>query len=991
MVGIYHYNIGRLVTLPKHPDTSGKAVEYLADSRKPDVEKSWMWILSSTGLILCFYGPAGIGKSTLAGHLSEELRSVGRLAASISMSAFPTDTPGPETIIKMLAHELGNIHPRAIPKIVEAMYRCHGTSLETHIEGYIVEPLRLLGHPYPLIIILDAIDEWRDHPAFIKALAPLNSKSAFVKFIITSRLNPHTSHLPGIDQISAHTYPLLPVSKKVMKNYFKKHLETVPWVDGRKANGGDVIKLAELSAGLPVWASTVISMLSQQFSESPPHEILAGILASQWHVGANERLVGLYSNALTRLFPSPDAQTYFRRYFGITLVLRESLPLSDFSTLTGMPPHLVSKIQRSLSALQTRSPPEGSERMVHPATTLFHLSFLEYVQATTTENLFAISPFDSHSTLGLTYLKQISSLPSASAYLGPSLTLRDVQRCAVKYWPLHVSRGTRRSGVGWLETPHCLTLQTLSTDAQQWWATLFLKILLPERYRSREESQVHRDLKAMEGKMTSILNWLACRLGEADEDHWDFQVACLEVAVRIDSGRGEIWSELGRLYGKKGRTTGSLKMHEEAVLAFRSALELQQDSQAGLLDKLGDALVSCYIQHGNTTVLNEAILHHRNALALRPVPHPDRHMSLNCLASSLREYHQRHGGINALKQSISLFREALALRPAPHPDRHRTLRGLGVSLWNLFEHSGDISVLNEGISHLREALALQPASNPDRDGPLNTLAVVLLTLVNEVDGGIKILKEAVSHLRAALALKLPTCPARPMVLHNLGIALCKLHDYTGNTDALNESVSHLREALALWPKHHPYRFGSLGLLGRARWLVYCSDGNIDALNEGISLLREALGLLPASHRHRCIQLNTLGRALVSSYEHDGDIGSLNEGISHLREALELCPSSHVYRRPFYRDLYNSLRLQFEKIGEIGVLNEAIVICRESLAFRPSGSRRRVGYALERLLVLLRKRFEVTGDERDREEIQVLQQDCRRIGIQGGAQEMKNGR
>ncbi|RXW24858.1 hypothetical protein EST38_g1021 [Candolleomyces aberdarensis] len=903
---------------------SGKPVEYLVDSRKPDVEKSWVWILSSTGLVLCLYGPAGIGKSTLAGHLSEELRSVGRLAASIFLGDFPTDTSGPETIIKMLAHELGSIHPRAIPKIVEAMYRCHGTSLKTHIEAYIFEPLRALGHPHPLIIILDAIDEWRDHPTFIKALAPLNSKSAVVKFIITSRLNPHTSRLPGVDKVSVRTHPLLPVSTKVMKGYFEKHLEAVAWVDGRKANAGDVIKLAELSAGLPVWASTVISMLSQQFSESPPHEILAGILASRRHVGGSKGLVELYSDVLSRLFPSPDVQTYFRKYFGITLVLQEPLPLSDFSTLTGMPAHLISKIQLSLSALQTRSPPVGSERMVHPATTLFHLSFLEYVQAKTTENLFAISPFESHSVLGLACLAQITSLLSMSPYQDPSLTLRDVQWYAVKYWPLHVSRGTHRSGVEWSQTPHCSTLQIISTDARQWWATLFLKALSPERHRSRGELQVHRDLKTMEGKMTSILNWLACRLGKAEGDQWDFQVACLEVAVRLDGGSGGIWYKLGWLFDKKGKVTGSLKMHEESVLAFRRALELQQNPQAGLLGMLGAALFSCYMQHGNTTVLTEAILYQRKALALRPAPHPDRHTSLLHLAISLSELHGHHDDINALKECISLLRETLALRPAPHPHRHTLLISLGFELQGLYERSGDISTLNEGISHLREALALQAAPDSRYTSP-NNFGITLNALFHEADDGVKALNEAISHLRKALDLQPPSRPARPATLHNLGIALYRLSSCNGSTDTLNEAISHLREVLAIWPAPHPRRSDSLDALGRAQRLIYERNGSIDALNESISLFRETLALRPAPH---------------------------------------------TYRASTSRNLSNSLRLQFEQNGEIGVLNEAIIFCRESLALHPPGHRCQSESA-KLLVSLLKKRFEVTGDERDREEVKFL--------------------
>ncbi|RXW13010.1 hypothetical protein EST38_g12846 [Candolleomyces aberdarensis] len=813
---------------------------------------------------------------------------------------------------------------------------------------------------------MDAMDEWRDHRMFIEALAVLNSESSVVKFVLTDRLNPCASRLPGSDRVSIYAYALGPISKEVIKVYFQKYLETVSWVDGRKASSADVEKLTELSGGLPVWASTVVVLLSHPFNESPPHEILAEIVRSRRQVGGSDGLGELYLNALRRLFPSPDAQKYFRQLIGATIILQEPLSLVEFSKLTGIPSHLINKIQFPLSALQTRSPPPGSEKMIHPATTLFHLSFLEYVQAPTTDASFAVSVFDSHTAIGLTCLNQLATLSRSSP--DSNYPLRALQRYAVKYWLHHVFKGTPRLNDQWLQTKHCSTLQMIS-DSHGRWAALFLKSLM-----LGEVDSILEEVRKEAG-MVSTLRKLADRLREAGGDYWGFQVACLEVAVRIDGGDAEGWSELGICYSESGRRTGNLWMHEEAVVAFRRTSHLRPDPhpECGLsLKYVATALWSCYQQNGESIILSEAISFSRMALTLCPTLHPDRHLYLSNLANVLGDSYGHNGSLEILNEVISLYRDALALCPASDSNYPSCINNLAASLHFLYRHNGDIAVLNEAISLHWEALALCPVRHPDYPFSINiviNLATSLQHLYHHNED-VDALNDAISLYHEALPLYPVPHPDRPRLLNSLANSLISLYHHNSDIDTLNEAISLHREALPLRPALHPDCPSALNDLANSLQSLYECNRDIDALTEAISLHREALGLRPASHLGHSLSLRNLASSLHALHQHNNDLEALNECISLSHEGLALCPAPHPHRDSILRFLVQVYLSEFEQNGAIEALDEAISLYREVLVLCPPGR----GYRAEVvqcLVQLLELRREVTGDDRDCAEVEDL--------------------
>ena len=174
--------------LPKSLSYVGRRDEYLPGSRSDDIRAIAGWLEHPDQVVFWMRGGAGLGKSTLAHKIVDSLRADDRLATFTFLHRGSSSDPA--TVIQSMARELGVLHPRTIPQVATAARTCNSGHLSLHeyIESYLINPIQSLSYPYPLVIVVDGLDEWEHYEAFLKELEYILQPS-FVKILLTSRPN----------------------------------------------------------------------------------------------------------------------------------------------------------------------------------------------------------------------------------------------------------------------------------------------------------------------------------------------------------------------------------------------------------------------------------------------------------------------------------------------------------------------------------------------------------------------------------------------------------------------------------------------------------------------------------------------------------------------------------------------------------------------------------------------------------------------------------
>jgi hypothetical protein len=361
-----------LETLPRLPSDKFSQDNRFQASRQKEIEDTLRWIEDSNDMrFFWIHGAAGIGKSTLAHRLFDLLNGEGILGTFAYFSI--GNDIDPKELVRMMARELSSLHPGCRPALARAIIECSGThqSLNKYLTNFLVEPVASLAYAGPLVVILDALDEWVHSEQFLKALCQVNPLPCSLKFVVTSRYPPDAgSAIAG----AATIYQLYTVSPPICRKYFEDRFNDISW-DGPRPDKVRLDKLVELADGLLIWASTVCALVSAPHPEKSPLDLLDDILASSLNLGHAKRMENLYREALERIFPAENEESRSKLFLAM-IALREALPLPEFARLVNMKPRFIQDVCSRLRALQTRGTFDNS--IVQPAVELFHASFIEH-------------------------------------------------------------------------------------------------------------------------------------------------------------------------------------------------------------------------------------------------------------------------------------------------------------------------------------------------------------------------------------------------------------------------------------------------------------------------------------------------------------------------------------------------------------------------------------------------------------------------------------
>ena len=325
---------------------------------------------------------------------------------------------------------------------------------------------------------------------------------------------------------------------------------------------------------------------------------------------------------------------------------------------------------------------------------------------------------------------------------------------------------------------------------------------------------------------------------------------------------------------------------------------LDPDQRGGLWHALGLAAYVLGEQKGERDWLEQAVEAYRAALEIwtrERVP-LDWAATQNDLGYALWRLGGREQGTERLKEAVAAYRAALEIwtRERVPLDWAAVHNNLGTALSTLGARESGTARLEEAVASYQAALREFTRERAPLDWATtqNNLGTALLR-IGEREQGTRRLEEAVAAYRAALEVRtrerIPLYWATTQT--NLGIVLSRIGEREHDSQCLEEAITAYRAALGVWASDRvPLDWArAQNGLGYTLALLGQRNGDIEILEEALGACLRALETFsrdqtPVAWAH---SQDSRGIALAALGEHQRDRRKLEEAVAAYRAALEV--------------------------------------------------------------------------------------------------------
>src|SRR5258708_30964327 len=228
--------------LPRAPDAGydtnrpGAPSSCFKGTRVEILDSIMAWLVTDVSRpIYWMNGLAGIGKSTIAGTVAEQVNGLGLPMASFFFARHNDALSNAKLFVTSIAFRLAEIFPKFMETVSNAL-KADGTlpgkSLDTQFTYLFFRPLQSLALNHPLVLVIDALDECdtKDAQTILNNVVSHCARIPMLRILITSRPENHITSVFGrannIEKVFLHDIDSCVVAQDI-QHYLECQLKSI--------------------------------------------------------------------------------------------------------------------------------------------------------------------------------------------------------------------------------------------------------------------------------------------------------------------------------------------------------------------------------------------------------------------------------------------------------------------------------------------------------------------------------------------------------------------------------------------------------------------------------------------------------------------------------------------------------------------------------------------------------------------------------------------